>query len=246
MINVSKLNKKFDENTVLESIDFSVEKGEVVCLIGPSGSGKTTLLRCLNVLELPNSGTITIGEKKVEFGAKNVSKKDISELRAYSGMVFQGFHLFPHKTVMENIIEAPLTVKKARKNTVLADGEKLLRKVGMFEHKDKYPDALSGGQQQRVAIARALMMNPDVMLFDEPTSALDPQLVGEVLRVIEELAKEGQTMVIVTHEMNFAKRVADKVFFMDGGFIVEEGKARELLEHPKEARTREFLQLLGE
>ncbi|KMJ56607.1 amino acid ABC transporter ATPase [Bacillus sp. LL01] len=246
MIEVSQLQKKFDEVTVLESIDFSVQKGEVVCLVGPSGSGKTTLLRCLNLLETPNQGTIQIGDKRLEFGSKRLSKKAIKDLRSYSGMVFQGFHLFPHKTVMENITEAPLTVKKASKASVIEDGEKLLKKVGMIDHKDKYPDALSGGQQQRAAIARALMMNPDVMLFDEPTSALDPQLVGEVLRVIEELAKEGQTMVIVTHEMNFAKRVADKVLFMDGGYIVEEGPAKELLESPKEERTREFLQLLGE
>jgi L-cystine transport system ATP-binding protein len=246
MIEISQLQKKFDDVTVLESINFSVKKGEVVCLVGPSGSGKTTLLRCLNLLETPNQGTIQIGDKRVEFGSKRLSKKAIKDLRSYSGMVFQGFHLFPHKTVMENITEAPLTVKKASKAAVIEDGEKLLKKVGMIEHKDKYPDALSGGQQQRAAIARALMMNPDVMLFDEPTSALDPQLVGEVLRVIEELAKEGQTMVIVTHEMNFAKRVADKVLFMDGGYIVEEGPAKELLENPKEERTREFLQLLGE
>ncbi|WP_368505906.1 amino acid ABC transporter ATP-binding protein [Alkalihalophilus sp. As8PL] len=246
MIEISQLQKKFDDVTVLESINFSVKKGEVVCLVGPSGSGKTTLLRCLNLLETPNQGTIQIGDKRVEFGSKRLSKKAIKDLRSYSGMVFQGFHLFPHKTVMENITEAPLTVKKARKTAVIEDGEKLLKKVGMIEHKDKYPDALSGGQQQRAAIARALMMNPDVMLFDEPTSALDPQLVGEVLRVIEELAKEGQTMVIVTHEMNFAKRVADKVLFMDGGYIVEEGPAKGLLENPKEERTREFLQLLGE
>ncbi|MDV2686544.1 amino acid ABC transporter ATP-binding protein [Alkalihalophilus lindianensis] len=246
MIEISQLQKKFDDVTVLESINFSVKKGEVVCLVGPSGSGKTTLLRCLNLLETPNQGTVQIGDKRVEFGSKRLSKKAIKDLRSYSGMVFQGFHLFPHKTVMENITEAPLTVKKASKAAVIEDGEKLLKKVGMIEHKDKYPDALSGGQQQRAAIARALMMNPDVMLFDEPTSALDPQLVGEVLRVIEELAKEGQTMVIVTHEMNFAKRVADKVLFMDGGYIVEEGPAKELLENPKEERTREFLQLLGE
>lgn len=246
MIKVEALKKQFDDLTVLESINFSVEKGEVVCLIGPSGSGKTTLLRCLNLLEMPNGGKISISDKQVTFAEKTPTKKDILTLRSFSGMVFQGFHLFPHKTAIENIIEAPLTVKKKNKQELIVDGEKLLEKVGMIEHRDKYPDALSGGQQQRVAIARALMMQPDVMLFDEPTSALDPQLVREVLRVIEELAKEGQTMVIVTHEMNFARRIADRVLFMDGGYIVEEGPAKQVLEQPKEQRTRRFLQLLDD
>lgn len=246
MINVKKLKKKFDDTTVLESIDFSVKKGEVVCLVGASGSGKTTLLRCLNLLETPNEGTIMIGNKSVTFGGKSLSKKDIKELRSFSGMVFQGFHLFPHKTVMENIIEAPLIAKSRNKSELMKEGEALLEKVGMVEHRDKYPDSLSGGQQQRAAIARALMMNPEVMLFDEPTSALDPQLVREVLKVIESLAKEGQTMVIVTHEMNFARRIADKALFMDGGYIIEEGPAKEMLVNPKEVRTREFLALLDD
>ncbi|WP_332633776.1 amino acid ABC transporter ATP-binding protein [Halalkalibacter flavus] len=246
MINVKNLMKKFDNVTVLESIDFSVKKGEVVCLIGPSGSGKTTLLRCLNLLETPNGGSIMIGNKKLQFVGKPPSKKDTIKLRSYSGMVFQGFHLFPHKTVMENIIEAPLMVKKRNKTEVIKEGEVLLQKVGMFEHRNKYPDSLSGGQQQRAAIARALMMKPEVMLFDEPTSALDPQLVGEVLRVIEDLAKEGQTMVIVTHEMNFARRVADKVLFMDGGYIIEEGPPAQVLENPQEDRTKQFLRMIDE
>ncbi|MFC0561378.1 amino acid ABC transporter ATP-binding protein [Halalkalibacter alkalisediminis] len=246
MINVKNLMKKFDNVKVLESIDFSVKKGEVVCLIGPSGSGKTTLLRCLNLLETPNGGSIMIGNKKLQLVGKPPSKKDTIELRSYSGMVFQGFHLFPHKTVMENIIEAPLMVKKRNKTEVIKEGEVLLQKVGMFEHRDKYPDSLSGGQQQRVAIARALMMKPEVMLFDEPTSALDPQLIGEVLRVIEDLAKEGQTMVIVTHEMNFARRVADKVLFMDGGYIIEEGPPTQVLENPQEDRTKQFLRMIDE
>ncbi|UCZ53857.1 amino acid ABC transporter ATP-binding protein [Bacillus shivajii] len=246
MIDVHNLKKSFGENTVLESIDFNVKKGEVVCLIGPSGSGKTTLLRCLNLLEIPNHGSITIGDKNVKFSEKKLGKKEKNELRKYSGMVFQGFHLFPHKTVIENIIEAPLIVQRRKRDSLVTEGEKLLKKVGMFEHKDKYPDSLSGGQQQRAAIARSLMMNPEVLLFDEPTSALDPQLVREVLRVIEALAKEGQTMVIVTHEMNFARRVADKVFFMDGGYIVESGNAKDVLESPNKQRTKEFLQLLSE
>ncbi|WP_026691396.1 amino acid ABC transporter ATP-binding protein [Alteribacter aurantiacus] len=246
MITVEKLKKVYDDTTVLKSIDFTVKKGEVVCLVGPSGSGKTTLLRCLNLLEVPEEGTVTIGKKTVDFGGKKLSKKDTNELRAYSGMVFQGFHLFPHKTVIENIIEAPLVVQGRDKKELVAEGEELLQKVGMLEHKDKYPDALSGGQQQRAAIARALMMKPEVMLFDEPTSALDPQTVGEVLRVIEDLAKEGQTMVIVTHEMNFARRVSNQVLFMDGGYIVEKGEPEDVLVSPKEKRTREFLQLIKE
>jgi len=246
MINVKNLKKNFDDVTVLESINFSVEKGEVVCFVGPSGSGKTTLLRCLNLLEIPNGGSIEIGSKRVEFDRKEPSKKDTLSLRSYTGMVFQGFHLFPHKTVIENIIEAPFTVKKTSKAEIIKKGEALLDKVGMLEHRDKYPDALSGGQQQRVAIARALMMEPEVMLFDEPTSALDPQLVREVLKVIEDLAKEGQTMVIVTHEMNFARRIANKAMFIDEGVILEEGPAEQVLTNPKEDRTREFLQLLDD
>ncbi|PYZ96341.1 polar amino acid ABC transporter ATP-binding protein [Alteribacter lacisalsi] len=245
MIEVTNLKKEFDETTVLESIDFKVEKGEVVCLVGPSGSGKTTLLRCLNLLETPNGGTVTIGEKTLRFdGSSSVKKRDVNAMRQYSGMVFQGFHLFPHRTVIDNIIEAPMTVQGRSRAELIREGEELLGKVGMLEHKDKYPDALSGGQQQRAAIARALMMKPEVMLFDEPTSALDPQTVGEVLRVMESLAAEGLTMVVVTHEMNFARRVADKVLFMDGGYIVESGAPADVLENPKEARTREFLQLL--
>ncbi|TMW70883.1 amino acid ABC transporter ATP-binding protein [Alteribacter natronophilus] len=247
MIEVNSLKKVFGDTTVLESIDFSVEKGEVVCLVGPSGSGKTTLLRCLNLLETPDGGTVTIGKKTMAFdGSGRVKKRDVNDMRTYTGMVFQGFHLFPHRTVMENIIEAPLTVQGRNRAELVREGEELLGKVGMLEHKDKYPDALSGGQQQRAAIARALMMQPEVMLFDEPTSALDPQTVGEVLRVMESLASEGLTMVIVTHEMNFARRVADKVLFMDGGYIVESGTPADVLENPKEARTREFLQLLEE
>ncbi|WP_042360409.1 amino acid ABC transporter ATP-binding protein [Geomicrobium sp. JCM 19055] len=226
-------------------MDFTVNKGEVVCLIGPSGSGKTTLLRCLNLLETPDAGTIAIGDSRVSFNSI-LKKREIKEIRQYSGMVFQGFHLFPHKTVIENLVTAPITVKKDNKTTVKKKSEQLLEKVGMSEHKNKYPDALSGGQQQRAAIARALVMEPEVMLFDEPTSALDPQLVREVLKVIENLANEGQTMVIVTHEMNFAKRIADKILFMDEGYIVEQGEGNQVITNPQQQRTKEFLSLLEE
>ncbi|GEL67970.1 amino acid ABC transporter ATP-binding protein [Marinilactibacillus psychrotolerans] len=244
MITVENLKKKFGDQVVLESINFSVNKGEVVCLVGASGSGKTTLLRCLNLLEEPSAGTLKIGNKRVEFGKQKVTKEDVKEIRQYSGMVFQSFNLFPHKTLIENIIEAPITVQKRDKKEVVVEANEILEKVGLIEHKDKYPDALSGGQQQRAAIARSLMMHPEILLFDEPTSALDPQLVREVLKVIEELAKEGQTMVIVTHEMNFARRIANRALFMDEGYILEEGPAEKVLSNPKEARTREFLALL--
>ena len=244
MITVENLKKKFGDQVVLESINLSVNKGEVVCLVGASGSGKTTLLRCLNLLEEPSAGTLKIGNKRVEFGKQKVTKEDVKEIRQYSGMVFQSFNLFPHKTLIENIIEAPITVQKRDKKEVVVEANEILEKVGLIEHKDKYPDALSGGQQQRAAIARSLMMHPEILLFDEPTSALDPQLVREVLKVIEELAKEGQTMVIVTHEMNFARRIANRALFMDEGYILEEGPAEKVLSNPKEARTREFLALL--
>lgn len=193
----------------------------------------------------PDAGTITIGNSTVSFNTI-LKKREIKELRQYSGMVFQGFHLFPHKTVIENLVTAPITVKKGDKATIQQKSEQLLEKVGMSEHKNKYPDALSGGQQQRAAIARALVMEPEVMLFDEPTSALDPQLVREVLKVIEGLANEGQTMVIVTHEMNFAKRIADKILFMDEGYIVEQGEGNQVITNPQQQRTKEFLSLLEE
>lgn len=246
MINISALKKKFDEVTVLESINFDVKKGEVVCLIGPSGSGKTTLLRCLNLLEVPNGGTIHINGDEVTFGDKKVKRQTKQKIRRHTGMVFQSFNLFPHQTVIENLIEAPYTVKRLNKTDLIQRAETLLKKVGMLEHRDKYPDALSGGQSQRVAIARALMMSPDVMLFDEPTSALDPQLVREVLKVIESLAKEGQTMVIVTHEMNFARRVADRIFFMNHGHILESGRAEEVIDNPTHEETIAFLKLLDD
>lgn len=245
MITIENLQKKFGNQEVLKSIDFHVNKGDVVCLIGPSGSGKTTLLRCLNLLETPEGGRISVGETAISFNGKQPGRKQISGLREYSGMVFQGFNLFLHKTVLENLMEAPVLVQKRNKREVLVEAEQLLAKVGLTEHKDKYPAQLSGGQSQRAAIARALAMKPEVLLFDEPTSALDPELVGEVLNVMKELAKEGQTMLVVTHEMGFAKEVADYVVFMADGHVVEAGPPEDLFQHPSQERTRQFLNKLA-
>jgi len=236
MIEVKDLHKSFGENEVLTGIDFEVEDGEVVCVIGPSGSGKSTLLRCLNQLEHSNRGTITIdGTVLTTKGTR------IDAVRAEIGMVFQSFNLFPHMTVIENIMLAPMMVRKISRNAARERGRALLAKVGLAEKENEYPQRLSGGQQQRVAIARALAMEPKIMLFDEPTSALDPELVGEVLAVMKALAQEGMTMVVVTHEMGFAREVGDRVVFMDGGVIVEEGEPVELFANPKEERTQEFL-----
>lgn len=243
MIKIHDLRKQFDQLEVLKGINMSIEKGKVIVIIGPSGSGKTTFLRCLNALEIPTSGTIQIGDVKIDF-SQPVSKKEIAALRKESGMVFQQYNLFPHKTVLENVTEGPIIVKKLPKNEAIQKAEKLLQKVGLLDKKDEYPFQLSGGQQQRVGIARALAMEPELMLFDEPTSALDPELVGEVLNVMKELANEGMTMVVVTHEMRFAKEVADEVVFMDQGVIVERGKPEEIFTLPKEQRTKQFLQLL--
>lgn len=243
MIKIHDLRKQFDQLEVLKGINMSIEKGKVIVIIGPSGSGKTTFLRCLNALEIPTSGTIQIGDVKIDF-SQPVSKKEIASLRKESGMVFQQYNLFPHKTVLENVTEGPIIVKKLPKNEAIQKAEKLLQKVGLLDKKDEYPFQLSGGQQQRVGIARALAMEPELMLFDEPTSALDPELVGEVLNVMKELADEGMTMVVVTHEMRFAKEVADEVVFMDQGVIVERGKPEEIFTRPKEQRTKQFLQLL--
>ncbi|EHL74918.1 amino acid ABC transporter ATP-binding protein [Bacillus smithii] len=243
MIKIHDLRKQFDQLEVLKGINMSIEKGKVIVIIGPSGSGKTTFLRCLNALEIPTSGTIQIGDVKIDF-SQPVSKKEIAALRKESGMVFQQYNLFPHKTVLENVTEGPIIVKKLPKNEAIQKAEKLLQKVGLLDKKDEYPFQLSGGQQQRVGIARALAMEPELMLFDEPTSALDPELVGEVLNVMKELADEGMTMVVVTHEMRFAKEVADEVVFMDQGVIVERGTPEEIFTRPKEQRTKQFLQLL--
>ena len=236
MISCKNVVKKFNNLEVLKGIDLDVSPGEVVVIIGPSGSGKSTFLRCMNYLEVANSGTITINGKIVE-----AKESSLNKLRQEIGMVFQQFNLFPHRTVMENIIEAPVLLKKVTKDQAKKHGMELLKKVGLVEKADEYPNRLSGGQKQRVAIARALAMAPKIMLFDEPTSALDPELVGEVLTVMKQLAKEGMTMVVVTHEMGFAKEVADRVIFMDGGYIVEEGSPEAIFENPQHERTKEFL-----
>ncbi|MGD7045107.1 amino acid ABC transporter ATP-binding protein [Jeotgalibacillus proteolyticus] len=241
MLTVKNLHKSFGELNVLKGIDLSIEKGSVVAIIGPSGSGKTTMLRCLNALEMPNKGTIQFEQDfKLSFD-KVPSKKEILQLRRKSGMVFQSYNLFPHKTALENVMEGPVVVQKKEKAAVKKHAESLLKKVGLEEKMHLYPHQLSGGQQQRVGIARALAIEPELMLFDEPTSALDPEIVGEVLRVIRDLANEGWTMAIVTHELKFAEEVADHVIFIDGGHIVEQGPPAELLKNPQEPRTKQFL-----
>lgn len=236
MINIKNLHKTFGKNEVLKGINLDVHAGEVVVIIGPSGSGKSTFLRCLNLLEQPTDG-------RIEFEGKNLLDKDtnIDALRQKMGMVFQSFNLFPHKTVVENLTISPIKVKKEKPEAAQAQAIRLLEQVGLADKQSSYPSSLSGGQQQRVAIARALAMNPDVMLFDEPTSALDPEMVGEVLAVMKALALEGMTMVVVTHEMGFAREVADRVIFMDDGVIQEEGTPAEIFGQPKNPRTQDFL-----
>jgi polar amino acid transport system ATP-binding protein len=237
MIETINLAKRFGDLTVIKDINLKVNRGEVLVIIGPSGSGKSTLLRCINHLEIPDAGDILIEGEKLDIKHKNKERATIEKI----GMVFQGFNLFPHMTVLENVMEAPIVVKKQNKQEVSEIAKKLISKVGLADKLDSYPSKLSGGQKQRVAIARALAMNPDLMLFDEPTSALDPELVGEVLSVMKELASEGMTMVVVTHEMGFAKEVADRVIFMDDGKIIEEGTPEQIFTYPKENRTKEFL-----
>ena len=237
------MSKHFGQLEVLKDISLQVEKGQVIVVVGPSGSGKTTMLRCLNLLEMPTAGKIMIQDQALDF-SKKVGSKEIYAFRKLTGMVFQSYNLFPHKTVLENVMEGPIVVKKQEKTLVQKKAKQLLEKVGLGDKTDVYPHQLSGGQQQRVGIARALAMEPAVMLFDEPTSALDPELVGEVLKVMKELAKEGMTMIIVTHEMKFAKEVADEVIFMEGGYIVERGTPAAIFTAPKEKRTKEFLQLI--
>ncbi|WP_104168739.1 amino acid ABC transporter ATP-binding protein [Arthrobacter sp. SX1312] len=244
LLQVTDLQKSFGTNRVLSSIDLQIDSGQVVALVGPSGSGKTTVLRCLNGLETPDAGVVAFrGGPSVDFGAK-VLKKEALSLRDRSAMVFQNYNLFPHMTVLENIIEGPVQVQKRPRKEAVADAERLLARVGLAEKRDDHPFNLSGGQQQRVGIVRALALQPDLLLFDEPTSALDPELVGEVLAVIKELAEEKWTMVIVTHELAFAREVADEVVFMDGGVVVEHGHPDQVLRRPREERTRRFVQRL--
>ena len=247
MIRAVDVHKRFGPVEVLKGVSLDVDKGEVLAVIGPSGSGKSTFLRCLIHLETIHRGSIEIeGESLVATDAqghcKYVPEADIRRVCRKMGMVFQHFNLFPHLTVLQNLIEAPLTVKTARLDDIVPKAEALLRKVGLFDKRDSYPSRLSGGQKQRVAIARALAMEPDIMLFDEPTSALDPELTGEVLNTMRALAEEHMTMIVVTHEMAFAREVAGRVVFMDGGTIVEARPARELFAAPKHPRTRAFLE----
>lgn len=235
MIEIKGLRKSFGKDEVLKGIDLSIDEKEVVVIIGPSGSGKSTLLRCMNHLEEPTAGEVIVD------GITLSSEANINKMREEVGMVFQRFNLFPHKTVLENIMLAPLKVRHTARGEAEQTARALLTRVGLAEKADAYPDNLSGGQQQRVAIARALAMHPKVMLFDEPTSALDPEMVGEVLDVMRSLAEEGMTMVIVTHEMGFAREVGDRLLFVDDGRIIESGVPREVFEHPQEERTRSFL-----
>ena len=242
MIVVEKLTKQFKGQVVLNGIDLEVKEGEVIAIIGPSGSGKTTFLRCLNFLEQPTSGRIKVGDIEIDTSRPiNQQQGLVRRLRQHVGFVFQNFNLFPHRTALENVIEGPIVVKKMPREAATALGRKLLERVGLAGKEDSYPRRLSGGQQQRVAIARALAMEPEVILFDEPTSALDPELVGEVLATIRSLAEENRTMVIVTHEMSFARDVANRVIFFDKGVIVEQGEAKALFANPKEERTKQFL-----
>ena len=235
MITIKDLHKSFGDHEVLKGIDLEIEKGEILVIIGPSGSGKSTILRCMNLLETPTSGDIIFeGKSLVD---KNTN---IDEVRQNIGMVFQHFNLFPHKTILENVTLAPITLKKMSKEEAEKKAETLLKRVGLYDKKDTYPAQLSGGQKQRIAIARALAMEPDMMLFDEPTSALDPEMVKEVLEVIKELAQDGMTMGIVTHEMGFAKEVADRVIFVDEGKIIEDNTPEEVFNNPTHERTKEF------
>lgn len=242
MLEMKSLKKSFGNAQVLRDIDLRLEKGKVLVIVGPSGSGKTTLLRCINLLETPTEGELSVGDLHLSFSpGSKLRKTDILALRQRTGMVFQSYNLFPHRTAVENVMEGLITVQKAGKNEARSRALDMLRKVGLEEKTDVYPYQLSGGQQQRVGIARAIAMDPDLLLFDEPTSALDPELVGEVLSVMKNLAAEGRTMVVVTHEMKFAAEVADTVIFMDNGLIVERGTPDEVFRQSSNERTKAFL-----
>ncbi|MDK8470393.1 amino acid ABC transporter ATP-binding protein [Corynebacterium accolens] len=249
MISAQNVHKSFGQFEVLKGIDLEVQPGEVACLLGPSGSGKSTFLRCVNHLDKATAGRLYVDGELIGYREKNgilyeISEKQAAQQRSDIGMVFQSFNLFPHRTVIENIIEAPMQVKKVPEDKARKRAMELLDEVGLAAKADNYPVQLSGGQQQRVAIARAVAMDPKLMLFDEPTSALDPELVGEVLHVMKNLAAQGMTMLVVTHEMGFAREVADKIFFMDGGVVLESGTPAEVLENPQQPRTKEFLSSL--
>ncbi len=239
MIEIKNIHKAFGKNEVLKGVDIKVEKGDVVVILGPSGSGKTTLLRCINFLEKADDGEITVGDINVNF--KHAAKKEILNIRRRTAMVFQNYNLFNNKTALENIMEGLVTARGVSRQEAEEKARVALEKVGLSDKADSYPCHLSGGQQQRVGIARALVLNPEVILFDEPTSALDPELVGEVLTVIKKVAKEGITMIVVTHEMGFASDVANRIVFIDGGLVVEEGNPRDIFSNPKEERTKQFL-----
>ncbi|MCR5676321.1 MAG: amino acid ABC transporter ATP-binding protein [Lachnospiraceae bacterium] len=254
LLEVQNLQKNFEETRVLSDITFSMERGETLSIIGSSGSGKTTLLRCLNFLETPDAGRIVVnGDVMFDGNEKNTYReREIRKKRLHFGLVFQAFHLFPQYTALENVTLTPILIAKerkelnaAKKEAIIAEGTALLDTMGLSDRRDNYPHQLSGGQCQRVAIARALAMKPDILCFDEPTSALDPELTGEVLRVIRELAQKDTTMIIVTHEMAFARDVADNCIFMDGGVIVEKGKAADVIDHPQEERTKKFVSRIG-
>lgn len=255
LLEANALAKKFGDHEVIKDVSFTVPRGTVTAIVGPSGSGKTTLLRGLNALERPDSGVVRIADVTVDFAQIKASPRGrlssadralLRRYRSHSGMVFQGHNLFPHRTALQNVTEGPVVVQGKPAAEANEQARALLAKVGLADHADKFPYQLSGGQQQRVGIARALALEPDLLLFDEPTSALDPELVGEVLDVIRQLAREGRTMVIVTHEIRFARDVADQVLFIDGGVVVERGRPSEVLDHPQQERTRTFLRRLLE
>ncbi len=243
LLEVKNIHKTFDDMHILKGIDLSVNKGDVIAIIGPSGSGKTTFLRCLNFLAIADEGTMVFDDKKINF-AEKVSKSDISDIRKRTAFVFQNYNLFFNKTALQNVTEGLIVARKVNKDVANKKAMALLEKVGLADRADYYPSQLSGGQQQRVAIARALATDPEIIYFDEPTSALDPELIGEVLNVMKQLAKEGMTMIVVTHEMNFAKEVSSRTIFMDDGIIVESGESKKFFDHPKQERTKAFLKML--